>query len=360
MDSPIEAPAAADPCRLARRLLAWYDANRRILPWRALPGARPAPYAVWVSEVMLQQTTVAAVIPYFEAFLVRWPTVEALAAAPLDDVLHAWRGLGYYARARNLHACARAVAGPLGGRWPETEAALKALPGIGDYTAAAIAAIAFEQPATPVDGNVERIIARLFGVEVPLPAAKGELARLARTLTPPRRAGDFAQAAMDLGATVCRPRNPACDGCPWTGDCIARAGGAPERLPRRTAKPPRPLRHGIAFWLEHPAHGVLLRRRPARGLLGGMMEVPSTPWRAAPWLGAEAIAAAPIAADWRALTASVEHTFTHFHLRLGVLSARLDGPLPTLGGIWVPLNRLGDQALPSLMTKLIAAARYSS
>ncbi|MCU0837233.1 MAG: A/G-specific adenine glycosylase [Rhodospirillales bacterium] len=355
----MSASAITDPARLASRLLDWYDANKRDLPWRAIAGERADPYAVWVSEVMLQQTTVAAVRPYYEAFLARWPTVEALAAASLDEVLQTWRGLGYYARARNLHACARLIAGERGGRWPQAEADLRALPGIGAYTAAAIAAIAFEHGSTPVDGNVLRIIARVFGIETPLPAAKAELTRLARTLTPPRRTGDFAQATMELGATVCRPRRPGCDRCPWADDCVARAKGSAERLPRRSARPPRPTRQGWAFWLEHADAGVLLRQRPARGLLGGMMEVPSTPWRRAPWTAAEAIAiAAPADARWRPLNAVVEHTFTHFHLRLSVLAARLEGPPPPdVAGTWVPLPDLEDQALPSLMMKVVAAAR---
>ncbi len=353
--------AITDPSRLASRLLDWYDANKRCLPWRAAVGERADPYAVWVSEVMLQQTTVTAVRPYYEAFLARWPTVQALAAASLDEVLQAWRGLGYYARARNLHACARLIAGERSGRWPQAEADLRALPGIGAYTAAAIAAIAFEHRSTPVDGNVLRIIARLFGIETPLPAAKGELTALARTLTPRHRPGDFAQATMELGATVCRPRRPACDRCPWADDCIARARGTAERLPRRSAPPPRPTRQGFAFWLEDGNAGVLLRRRPARGLLGGMMEVPSTPWRQAPWSTAEAVAvAAPAVASWQPLETVIEHPFTHFHLRLGVLAARLDGRPADVAGTWVPLPDLDGQALPSLMMKVVAAARAAA
>lgn len=341
------------PAVLAARLLPWYDANRRQLPWRAPPGEAADPYAVWISEVMLQQTTVAAVIPYYHAFLARWPTVDALAAAPLADVLHAWRGLGYYARARHLHAAARQLAAA--GGWPRTEAGLKALPGVGAYTAAAVAAIAFGQPAMPVDGNIERVLARLYGVTAPLPAARAELRRLARQLPALGRPGDLAQAMMDLGATCCRPRRPDCPSCPWADACLARARGEQEVLPRRAAKAPRPLRHGVAFWLEHPRHGVLLRRRPEAGLLGGMTEVPSTPWREEPWLAAEAMAAAPLAAPWQPLAAMVTHTFTHFQLRLAVLAARIDGPLPAVDGYFVRREALGGEALPSVMAKVVRA-----
>ncbi|HZT50868.1 MAG TPA: A/G-specific adenine glycosylase, partial [Stellaceae bacterium] len=281
---------AALPATPADLLLAWYDRHRRVLPWRALPGERPDPYRVWLSEVMLQQTTVPAVMGYFARFLERWPDVAALAAAPLDEVLHAWQGLGYYARARNLHACARAVVARHGGAFPRDEAALRALPGIGDYTAAAIAAIAFDRRAAPVDGNVERVTARLFAIETPLPEAKPELRRLAASLVPERRAGDYAQAAMDLGATLCTPRKPRCVLCPWREECRARALGVAENLPRRRAAAARPVRRGVAFWAVREDGAVLLRRRPEAGLLGGMMEVPSTPWRAAEWSEAEAAA----------------------------------------------------------------------
>jgi A/G-specific adenine glycosylase len=306
---------------------------------------------------MLQQTTATTVAPYFDAFVSRWPTVDALAAASLEDVLQAWRGLGYYARARHLHACARLVAQSLHGRWPQTEASLRALPGIGAYTAAAMAAIAFDQPATPVDGNVERVIARLFGVKTPLPSARRELVRLAHSLTPNVRAGDFAQAMMDLGATVCRPRTPNCPHCPWAGACVAAAGSFAADLPRRAPRAPRPTRYGVAFWLEHPERGVLLRRRPPRGLLGGMVEVPSTPWREEPWSMSEARASAPVTAPWRPLTATVSHTFTHFRLELGILCATDSGGVSIAGGFWVPMQALSDQALPSLMVKVVAAAR---
>jgi A/G-specific adenine glycosylase len=349
------ARAAPFPEPDAATLLAWYDRHRRDLPWRARPGERADPYRVWLSEVMLQQTTVPAVIGYFARFLERWPDVRALAAAPLDDVLHAWQGLGYYARARNLHACARAVVERHGGVFPASEAALRELPGIGDYTAAAIAAIAFDLPATAVDGNVERVMARIYAIETPLPEAKPELRRLAAGLTPARRAGDYAQAAMDLGATLCTPRKPKCVLCPWRDTCHARACGIAEDLPRRRPAAEKPLRQGVAFWAVRADGAVLLRRRPETGLLGGMMEVPSTEWRGASWSDAEAKAEAPVRARWRRLPDPVRHTFTHFHLELTVLTGAVRAGV-TDGGLWVPADRLQDYALPSLMKKVIAYA----
>ena len=339
---------------MAAALLAWYDRNRRELPWRAAPGARADPYHVWLSEIMLQQTTVATVGPYFRAFLARWPTLEALAEAPLDDVLHAWQGLGYYARARNLHACAGAVVLRHGGRFPDDEDGLRALPGIGPYTAAAVAAIAFDRPATPLDGNFERVIARLFAVETPLPDAKPELAGLARELTPKARPGDHAQAMMDLGAMVCRPRAPLCGRCPLSEQCRARALGVAADLPRRRPKKPRPRRHGVVFWLARADHAVLLRRRPEKGLLGGMMELPSTTWRESPWRLEEALREAPIAAEWRPLPGAVEHGFTHFRLRLELVAATIPGEGPP--GTWCRIEDLGGQALPTLSKKVIRHA----
>jgi A/G-specific adenine glycosylase len=332
-----------------RRLLAWYDRHRRRLPWRALPGERPDPYGVWLSEIMLQQTTVATVGPYFQAFLARWPRVEDLAAAELDEVLHAWQGLGYYARARNLHRCARVVAGEHGGLFPDTEAGLAELPGIGPYTAAAIAAIAFDRKATAVDGNVERVVARLFAVTEPLPAGKPELRRLAATLTPARRAGDFAQGMMDLGATVCLPGRPKCMLCPLAEDCRARARGIEGDLPARSPKPARPLRHGVVFWALRRDGAVLLRRRAEQGLLGGMMEFPSTDWRPRAWSAGEAEIEAPVAAPWKRLPGLVRHGFTHFELELIVLAGRVAGKAP---GIWCALDRLSEMALPTLMKKV--------
>jgi A/G-specific adenine glycosylase len=343
----------------AARLLAWYDRHRRRLPWRALPGELTDPYRVWLSEIMLQQTTVATVGPYFERFLARWPALDALAAAPLDDVLHAWQGLGYYARARNLHACARAIVDQHDGRFPETEAGLRDLPGIGAYTAAAIAAIAFDQPATPVDGNIERVVARIFLVRTPLPDAKPELRRLAATLTPPARAGDYAQAAMDLGATICTPLKPKCVLCPWREDCRGRQAGIAETLPARKPKAVKPLRRGVAFWAVRADGAALLRRRPMKGLLGGMMEVPSTEWRTAPWSLAAARKAAPVAARWRLLPGIVRHSFTHFDLELQILVGAVvakHGRNAAALGKWVAQDALGTQALPTVMKKVIAFA----
>jgi A/G-specific adenine glycosylase len=336
-------PATPDPALL----LAWYDRHRRDLPWRARPGSPPDPYRVWLSEIMLQQTTVATVRPYFDRFVARWPEVGALAAASLDDVLRLWQGLGYYARARNLHACARVVAGQHGGVFPDDFDALRALPGIGDYTAAAIAAIAFDRPEAAVDGNVERVVARYYAVRAPMPAAKARLRALAAALVPRRRAGDFAQAMMDLGATICTPRRPRCVLCPWRDRCAACAAGIAEALPARAAEPERPQRFGVAFWLVRADGAVLLRRRPERGLLGGMTEVPSTSWRTEPWTIAEAVQAAPAAADWAPLPGTVRHGFTHFRLELAILAGH-----GTANGIWSPIDRLGEHALPTLMKKV--------
>ena len=355
-------PASAESSQsLAADLLAWYDRHARRLPWRVPPGAKDSadPYRVWLSEIMLQQTTVAAVQPYYQVFLERWPTVDDLAAAPLDDLLTAWAGLGYYARARNLHRCAGVVSRDLGGRFPDSEAGLRELPGIGPYTAAAVAAIAFDRPATPLDGNIERVVARLHAVETPLPKAKPELRALAEGLTPRKRPGDFAQAMMDLGATVCLPKRPRCLACPLTDHCAARAAGLAEELPRRAAKAPRPTRQGVAFWLTDEAGAVLLRRRPERGLLGGMMELPSTPWREAPWPAEAARVEAPLEDGWTALPGLVRHTFTHFHLELEVWAGRANGAVPETGEAearWVPLDGLADEALPSVMRKIVRHA----
>ncbi|MCB9946977.1 MAG: A/G-specific adenine glycosylase [Rhodospirillaceae bacterium] len=347
-------PVPADAGLLSRLLLAWYDRHARRLAWRARPGEAADPYRVWLSEIMLQQTTVAAVDAYFRDFVVRWPRVEDLAAARLDDVLTAWAGLGYYARARNLHRCAIAVAGDHGGRFPEDEAALKRLPGIGDYTAAAIAAIAFGRPAAVMDGNVERVMARLLADPTPLPAAKPRLKAALRRLVPPSRPGDFAQAMMDLGAVICTPRKPRCVLCPWQQPCRARAGGMAEALPTKVEKAERPTRRGVAFWAMAPTGAVLLRRRPERGLLGGMMEFPSSPWRTGgmPDLG-EVLDHAPAVGQWRLLGGRVRHTFTHFHLELTVAAACLPAPPE---GIWVLPEALGDHALPTLMRKVAGHA----
>jgi A/G-specific adenine glycosylase len=331
-------------------LLCWYDRHRRDLPWRARPGQRPDPYRVWLSEIMLQQTTVPTVMPYFARFVARWPTVRALAAASLDEVLHAWQGLGYYARARNLHACARAVVARHDGRFPDDPAALRALPGIGDYTAAAIAAIAFDRRLAAVDGNVERVLARVFGVDAPLPEAKPRLKAFAASLVPDARAGDFAQALMDLGATICTPRRPRCVLCPWRESCAGAAAGIADTLPVPAAKPERPLRHGAAFWLGRADGAVLLRRRPEQGLLGGMIELPSTPWREVPWSEAEALAAAPADADWSQVPGIVQHGFTHFRLELALFAGTTGDPVP---GIWARPDQFGNYALPTLTRKLV-------
>jgi A/G-specific adenine glycosylase len=341
-------------------LLAWYDRHRRRLPWRALPGQHADPYRVWLSEIMLQQTTVRAVAPYYARFLERWADVRALASAPLDDVLKAWAGLGYYARARNLHACARAVVERYGGEFPASEEDLRTLPGIGAYTAAAIAAIAFDQHATPVDGNIERVIARLYAIETPLPAAKPEIHERAVALTP-RRAGDFAQAMMDLGATICSPKNPACALCPWSDVCMAYARGDAETFPRRTPKREGLLRRGAAFVVRRADGKVLVRTRPAKGLLGGMTEVPTTEW-SKDFAEADALTAAPrfsaiTQKAWRRTAGVVRHVFTHFPLELTVYMAELPARAAAPAGTrWVAFNDLSGEALPSLMRKVIAHA----
>jgi A/G-specific adenine glycosylase len=350
----------------SRALLDWYDLERRDLPWRAKPGHRADPYRVWLSEIMLQQTTVKAVIPYYAAFERRWPTVEALAAASLDEVLAAWAGLGYYSRARNLHACARAVAESYGGRFPRSEQALLQLPGIGRYTAAAIAAIAYGARATPVDGNVERVVARLFAMPLPLPKAKPELRRLAETLTPARRAGDHAQAMMDLGATVCTPKRPSCLVCPVAAFCAARADGVAAHLPVRKARPERPLRLALAYVALREDGCVLLRRRPENGLLGGMLEVPSTDWADALPRMEDTLLTVPARGDWRLVPGIVSHTFTHFDFDALVYRALLprrarltvwaDAPRCQ----WLPRHELDRAALPSVMRKLIAHALRES
>ncbi|MFL5235780.1 MAG: A/G-specific adenine glycosylase, partial [Microvirga sp.] len=269
-------PPASKP--EAGELLAWYDRHRRDLPWRAKAGVPPDPYRVWLSEIMLQQTTVAAVKPFYERFLQRFPTVARLAEAPVEEVMQAWAGLGYYSRARNLHACAKAVAEGHGGRFPDTEAGLRRLPGIGAYTAAAIAAIAFDRPAAAVDGNVERVVSRLFLVETPLPKAKPAIRDLAEALVPAGRPGDFAQALMDLGATICTPKRPACALCPWMRPCRARAEGLQEAFPRKTPKAEGAVRRGAVFVALRADGAVLLRTRPPEGLLGGMAEPPTSAW----------------------------------------------------------------------------------
>lgn len=330
------------------------------MPWRYDPGVSADPYVVWLSEIMLQQTTVAAVVPYFRKFITRWPTVSDLAAASLDELLTAWAGLGYYARARNLHRCAKVVAETLDGRFPSKEEALCELPGIGPYTAAAIAAIAFGRRAVVVDGNVERVMARLYEFDEPLPAAKATLRRLAGQMTPRDRAGDYAQAVMDLGATICTPKSPSCTDCPWLSQCRAAKAGTAATLPRRTAKKPTPTKHGTAFWIVRPDGAVLLRRRAPRGLLGGMIEVPSSTWSTA--ASADPFTEAPVSARrWTNIPGQVEHTFTHFHLILDVaaaaVSAKAAAGLREADLLWVLPRDMHRHALPSVMKKIVARAR---
>ncbi|HEX8570419.1 MAG TPA: A/G-specific adenine glycosylase [Caulobacteraceae bacterium] len=340
-----------NPPVFRERLLAWYDAQARSLPWRTGPaaraaGERPDPYRVWLSEVMLQQTTVPHATPYFLTFTQRWPTVGDLAAADDAEVMAGWAGLGYYARARNLLACARVVAREHGGAFPGDYAGLRALPGVGDYTAAAIAAISYDEPATVLDGNVERVVSRVFAVATPLPGAKPELKRRAGELTETRRPGDWAQAMMDLGAVICRPKQPLCDRCPVAEFCAARAAGEQERYPVKAAKADRPRRYGAAYVLTRGAE-VALVRRPAKGLLGGMLGLPTTDWGASPLSFDDAVAAAPVPADWRE-AARVEHVFTHFALTLTVLRAEGDAPPEA---VWS--RDLG--ALPSVFLKAARA-----
>jgi A/G-specific adenine glycosylase len=340
-------------------LLAWYDRHRRVLPWRARRGEASDPYRVWLSEIMLQQTTVKTVAPYYLRFVTRWPTVAALAQASLDDVLRAWAGLGYYARARNLHACARAVVERHGGKFPASLEGLRALPGIGDYTAAAVAAIAFDYAAVPVDGNVERVVARLFAIEEKLPAAKATVKRLAASLPPAHRAGDFAQALMDLGATICSPKRPACALCPWNDSCLAFARGDQETFPRKAPKREGKLRRGAAFVVLRADGRVLLRTRPSSGLLGAMTEVPGSDW-AHDFEVKSALASAPsfrAKPQWRKLPGVVRHVFTHFPLELTVFVAGV--PRATAApkaARWVKLMELPGEALPTVMRKALAHA----
>ncbi|WP_019830967.1 A/G-specific adenine glycosylase [Sphingomonas sp. PR090111-T3T-6A] len=338
------------PVDAAHALLAWYDANARALPWRAAPGTpAPTPYRVWLSEIMLQQTTVAAVGPYFAKFTGRWPTVADLAAADEAELMAAWAGLGYYARARNLIACARSVMADHGGRFPDSEDVLRALPGIGAYTAAAVAAIAFGRRAVVVDANVERVVTRLFACPEPLPNARPRIRELTDSITPDARAGDFAQAMMDLGATICTVRNPCCDVCPLNAGCKARAEGNPEAYPVKLPKKAKPRRKGIAYWLESDG-AVLLVRRPDKGMLGGMRALPGGEW------GDSAEAASPLGADWRPV-GTVEHVFTHFALSLDVMAAHLPGR--PIEGEWWPVDRIEEAGLPTLYARAAALGRAS-
>lgn len=329
----------------AARLLAWYDRHARDLPWRSRPGEVADPYRVWLSEVMLQQTTVAAVTPRFTAWVERWPDVASLAAAPDEDIMAAWAGLGYYARARNLVKAARAVVAEHGGRFPTTEAGLRALPGLGAYTAAAIAAIAFGERAVVVDANVERVVARLFAIETPLPAARPAIREATDRITPDARAGDFAQAMMDLGSSICTVKKPQCLLCPIAVDCRARAEGIADTLPAKAPKKARPYRHGTVFWIEHKGC-VWLVRRPDKGMLGGMRALPTGPWVDA----RPGLADAPGQGPWTMLNETVVHGFTHFELELAL--ARTDGkPENDSAGEWWPIADLGTAGLPTLFAR---------
>ena len=349
---------ADEPSSVARSLLDWYDRNARRLPWRVGPeqralGVRPDPYRVWLSEIMLQQTTVAAVQPYFEKFVAKWPTLADLAAADIDDIMRGWAGLGYYSRARNLKATSDAIASA-GGSFPLDAASLKRLPGIGDYTAAAIAAISYDEPTPVVDGNIERVIARLFAIVEPLPDAKPVIRERQGDLTPSARPGDYAQAMMDLGATICTPKRPACDLCPIDQACAAKARGDPEAYSLRRPRAVRPTRRGTAYVAVRRDRAVLLRKRGPSGLLGGMAEVPGSKWGAtAPSIDG----GAPLDLNWRKVRGKTVHIFTHFRLELDVLTARApqDAAAPD-GHWWSPVDALANEALPSVMKKAIEAA----
>jgi len=338
-------------------LLAWYDRHARVMPWRVGPddrraGIRPDPYRIWLSEVMLQQTTVAAVKSYFLRFTSLWPTVSALATADDSTVMGEWAGLGYYARARNLLKCARAVMSEHGGVFPTGRDALLTLPGIGPYTAAAIASIAFDRPETVVDGNVERVMARLYDVHTPLPTAKPELTRQAADLTPNIRPGDYAQAVMDLGATLCTPRSPTCGICPWQTHCIARHNGTQADLPKKIAKKPKPTRRGIAYIARRADGAYLLERRPDKGLLGGMLGWPGSDWSETP------TEQPPIEADWTTITAEARHTFTHFHLRLVVKTAIVPIDRPIGCGHFLDASTFQPSTLPTVMRKAFDLTKF--
>ena len=338
---------------LSAALLTWYDHHRRYLPWRAEAGMVADPYQVLVSELMLQQTTVATVSRRFGPFIERFPSLEALANAEEADVLHAWQGLGYYRRARALHATAHAVMRDHGGRLPAAVDDLLRLPGIGDYTAKAVAAIAFGIPVLPIDGNGVRVLARVFAVETPMPRAANEVRRLAAAFEPCPRPADFAQALMDLGATVCRPRQPRCEHCPWKSGCMGQKAGIAGALPKRAPKVKRPLRQGVAFLLTRSDGAILFRRRPSSGLLGGMHELPSSRWQPAPFDREAALEEAPSRSAWRFHDRPVRHVFTHFALELELAEGMADA---TPRGLWQAPDRLDELALPTLMKKLLRHA----
>lgn len=353
-DSVDLARAALKRRGIAVQTLAWWDISRRELPWRSRHGEKPNPYSVWLSEVLLQQTTATGAAPYFVEFMRRWPSVEGLAAATLDEVMSAFAGLGYYSRARNLHACAKAVAA-LGGRFPADEAALRALPGLGPYTAAAVAAIAFDLPAAPVDGNIARILSRLFAFDVPILANRPALDSAARALTPKERPGDYAQALMDIGATICRPRNPDCQRCPLAKACLACRSGESEKFPGKPVRKVRPTRTGAAFYAQREDGAFLARRRPPSGLLGSTMELPGGAWTDGEiaHVGAEA---APFPANWRRLPGFVEHVFTHFTLRLALYAAEAPPGAAPNGLIWIEPDKMNEAGFSGLMLKAAVAA----
>lgn len=349
---------ASDPTKASDEILAWYDRHARELPWRVPPrlrrqGVAPDPYRVWLSEVMLQQTTVATVKSYFERFTARWPTVSDLARAEDAAVMGEWAGLGYYARARNLLRCARVVAGEHGGRFPDDYALLLRLPGIGPYTAAAIASIAFDRPHAVLDGNVERVMARLFDIHTALPSAKPELMARADALTPAERPGDYAQAVMDLGATICTPKSPTCALCPWHRLCAARAAGTAADLPRKAPKKAKPTRAGVVFVGQREDGALLLETRAEKGLLGGMLGWPGSDWTE----GLAPDASPPCNGDWRTVPGEVRHTFTHFHLILKVETALLPGDARPLRGRFIPKRDFRPTDLPTLMRKAFDLVR---
>ncbi len=347
-------PSLLAPSALSHKTLAWFDANARALPWRAKSGERADPYRVWLSEILLQQTTTTGAAPYFAKFLARWPDVAALAAAPIEEVMNAFAGLGYYSRARNLHLAAQAVAAA-GGVFPSEEAELRALPGVGPYTAAAIAAIAFGQAATPIDGNIARIVSRLAGFDAPIAGNRRAIEDFARQLTPPRRAGDFAQALMDIGATICRPKSPACLACPLREGCRAAASADPEAFPGRPAQKPRPEKVGAVFYAARPNGAFLARRRPPKGLLGGTMELPGGAWRVGE-IADVGPDEAPFAANWTRLPEPVEHVFTHFSLRLALFSAAAPVAAPQ-GMVLVAPDEIDAAGFSGLMRKAAICAR---
>ena len=349
--SPVGLEAKRNP--IVDRALRWWDRNRRELPWRAGPGETPDPYRVWLSEVLLQQTTAQAAARYFQTFVNRWPAVEDLAAASTEAVISAFAGLGYYSRARNLHACAKEIA-RRGGRFPDQEAELRALPGVGDYTAAAIAAIAFGRQAAPVDGNIARVLTRILALDQPIAQAKAEIRAAALNFAPSRRAGDFAQALMDIGAMICRPCSPLCAACPLHEDCAARRSGAPEAFPRLPAGKPKPRRAGAAFFARRTDGAFLARRRPPRGLLASTVELPGTAWtNDGP--GEDWLSDVPVLACWRRLPGAVEQTFSHFALRLTVFAAYFGGAAPA-GHFWIAPDAVAEAGLSNVMRKAVAHA----